>query len=252
MCKRNLMSFIIILLVLVGVCALCFDGFAQADKVQPYVSALEESKEGMSLWATIKGGGFIMVVLALLSILAVTIIVYNFMMLKLEQLAPKNFSEKAIKKLEEHNIPSTKKYCNQNDNVISRIILSGLEKKKRGALFTKEAMENTAKKEIGKLWQNISYLSDIATIAPLIGLLGTVLGMIQAFNVIAFDTAVVKPILLAGGVSKAMVTTAGGLFVAIPVMLFYSFFRARVQDISDVIETYSTDIIKIIEDLGDQ
>ena len=110
-------------------------------------------------------------------------------------------------------------------------------------------MENHTKKEIGGMWQNISYLADIATIAPLVGLLGTVLVMIQAFNVIAFQTAVVKPILLAGGVSKAMVTTAGGLIVAIPVMLFYAYFRGKVQDISNVVESYATDIIKFIEEL---
>ena len=108
-------------------------------------------------------------------------------------------------------------------------------------------MENCGRKEVATLWQNISYLADIATVAPMVGLLGTVLGMIQAFNVIAFQTAVVKPILLAGGVSKAMVTTAGGLIVAIPIMIFYAYFRGKVQEISSIVESYLTDIIKIVE-----
>jgi biopolymer transport protein ExbB len=81
----------------------------------------------------------------------------------------------------------------------------------------------------------------------LIGLLGTVIGMIRAFNAIAFQTAVVKPILLAGGVSQAMVTTAAGLIVAIPAMIFYAYFRGRVHDITNIVENYSTDIIKIVE-----
>ncbi len=248
---KNLKIVVLCGLVLLGALVLTSDSFSQVEKVQTYVSSLEESKEGMTLWATIKSGGFVMIVLGAMWILATTIVIYNFMMLKLNRLAPKDFSEKVIGKLEAGNESQALKICKENENVISTVVKAGLAKRKRGKVFAKEAMENTAKKEIGKLWQNISYLSDIATIAPLIGLLGTVLGMIQAFNVIAFQSAVVKPILLAGGVSKAMVTTAAGLIVAIPVMLFYSFFRARVQDISDVIETYSTDIIKIIEDLGD-
>ena len=71
--------------------------------------------------------------------------------------------------------------------------------------------------------------------------------MIQAFNVIAYQMAFAKPILLAQGVSKAMVTTAGGLLVAIPVLFFYSFFRARVQELTHVIEDYSNDILRIFE-----
>ena len=72
--------------------------------------------------------------------------------------------------------------------------------------------------------------------------------MIQAFNVIAFQTAVVKPILLAGGVSKAMVTTAGGLIIAIPALIFYSYFRGKVQTIANRVETYSTDLIKLVNE----
>ena len=137
----------------------------------------------------------------------------------------------------------------QNEkNMISTIILAGLDKKQKGPLLVRESIEVAARKEVGMLWQGISYLADVATVAPLIGLLGTVLGMIQAFNVIAFQTAVVKPILLAGGVSKAMVTTAGGLIVAIPAMLFYSYFKGKVQDISNAVESYTTDVIKVIEE----
>ena len=110
-------------------------------------------------------------------------------------------------------------------------------------------MDNVARKEMGVLWQRIGILSDIAAIAPMIGLLGTVVGMIQAFNTIAFQTAVVKPILLAGGIGKAMITTAGGLVVAIPAMLAYSYFRIKVQNIMHIVENYSADIIKLITDL---
>ncbi|MCA9399727.1 MAG: MotA/TolQ/ExbB proton channel family protein, partial [Candidatus Omnitrophica bacterium] len=179
------------------------------------------------------------------------IIVYNFLTLQVKKTAPADFTEDIIQKLEKKKIGPVKALCEPQKNIIAAIVLEGLDKKKRGVVFAREAMENCARKEIGTLWQSISYLSDIAAVAPLIGLLGTVLGMIQAFNVIAFQTAVVKPILLAGGVSKAMVTTAAGLVVAIPVMLFYSYFRGKVQDITSRVETYLSDLMKLVEEAGE-
>lgn len=187
-----------------------------------------------------------MLILAVLSIVATAIIIYSFMTLKVNNLSPKQFAEEAIQRLEKGSERAVKDMCRSEQNIVANIIMAGLDKKNKGPLFAREAMENCVRKEISKLWQNISYLADIAVVAPLIGLLGTVLGMIQAFNVIAFQAAVVKPILLAGGVSKAMVTTAGGLMVAIPAMILYAYFRTRVQEITNVVEGYSTDIIKII------
>ena len=222
---------------------------AQTDtKVESYVDSLEESKAGMTLWETIESGGVIMMILCGLSVVALAITVYLFVTVKVSNLVPREFTEKVIEQLEGGHEKTVKETCKGQSNAIVNIINAGFAKKKRGMLFAKEAMENQVKKEISNLWQSISYLADIAAVAPLIGLLGTVLGMIQAFNVIAFQSAVVKPILLAGGVSKAMVTTAGGLVVAIPVLLFYAYFRGKVQNIAHEIETYGTDIIKIFED----
>jgi len=241
-------------MVLAGViCAVAFTGicdgvFAQGSNgaLKPYIASMEQFQVGMSFWQMIKAGGSVMIVLIALSIVTVAIIVYIFITVTEKKLTPNDFSDGIIQKLDDGDEKAVKKMCTQEDNIISRIVSAGMAKKKRGALFAKEAMENCAKKEIGVLWQNISYLADIAAVAPLIGLLGTVVGMIQAFNVIAFQTAVVKPMLLAGGVSKAMVTTAAGLIVAIPTLLFYAYFRGRVQQISNIVENYSSDIIKLI------
>jgi len=225
--------------------------YSQGDaKVQKYVDSLEHSKEGMSLWDTIKSGGMTMVVLCALSIVTGALIVYLFIHLKMSKLVPRDFTEKLIEQLEGGHENTIRETCKNVSNPIVNIINAGLNKKKRGKLFAKEAMETQVKKEISDLWQSISYLADISTVAPLIGLFGTVMGMIQAFNVIAFQSTVVKPILLAGGISKAMVATAGGLLIAIPAMLFYSYFRGKVQGIAHEIETYGTDIIKIFEKSG--
>ncbi len=215
--------------------------------LKPYIDSFQQAKEGMTLWETIQTGGFVMVVLALLSMAGVSSIVYNFMTLKVSNFSPVDFTENVIKKLEGGQLEAVRSLCRQESNIIANIVMAGLEKKHRGVVFAREAMENCARKEINRLWQKISYLADISSVAPLIGLLGTVLGMIQAFNVIAFQSAVVKPMLLAGGISKAMITTAGGLIVAIPAMLFHSFFKGKILEISNTVETYSTDIMKIME-----
>lgn len=227
--------------------------FAQsssAEKIQPYIDTIDQAERGMTLWQMITGGGLVMVVLGALSLLALAIIVYEFMALKVSAMAPKKFCDELILKLEKGEFKAAKKQCGtaQPANIIARIAESGLDKIETRPLVSREAMENATRKEIGRLWQNLSYLSDISTIAPLLGLLGTVLGMIQAFSVIAVQSTGVKPILLAAGVSKAMITTAAGLIVAIPVMLFYSYFRGKVQEITSVIETYATDLIKITEE----
>src|SRR3989339_365651 len=180
--------------------------------LKPYINNVEEAKGGMTVFQMMKAGDLITM-------------------------------------LEEGEGKRAYALCQTQDNIVSNIVVAGLEKRDKGDVFAKEAIEAVARQEVGALWQNISYLADIATVAPLIGLLGTVLGMIQAFNVIAFQTAVVKPILLAGGVSKAMVTTAGGLIVAIPAMLFYSYFKGKVIEISNLVESYSTDITKLIQEL---
>jgi biopolymer transport protein ExbB len=218
-----------------------------AGDLKPYIESVEQAKEGMTLWQLIKSGGIIMIVLALLSIAATTLIIYDFGTLKAPRLCPKESTQKLIEKLELKQEQDARKICESEQNIITSITLAGLDNKKRGKVFAREAMENRTRREVGGLWQNISYLADIAAVSPLIGLLGTVMGMIQAFNVIAFQTAVVKPIVLAGGVSKAMVTTAGGLIIAIPVMLFYAYFRNKVRLIANLVENYSTDIIKTME-----
>jgi biopolymer transport protein ExbB len=91
------------------------------------------------------------------------------------------------------------------------------------------------------LWnQRISYLADVGTIAPMLGLLGTVLGMIKSFSVVASDIAASRPMMLADGVAEALVTTAAGLFIGIPAMAAYAFFRGRVQGMISDLEAAST------------
>jgi len=205
-------------------------------------------QETITLWQFIQAGGWAMMVLGALSVIALAIIVYDFMVIKMEQLIPVEFAEELVRKLEGYQLQEARSMCEKKSNIMAAIALTGLDRRSKGKVVMREAMENTAHKEVGKLWQNIAYLGDIAVIAPLLGLLGTVLGMIQAFNVISFAGSSLKPIMLVGGISKALVCTAAGLMIAIPCLCFYSYFRGKVQAISDTVEAYATDVMKLIEE----
>jgi len=242
----------ILFLFCVSFFSLALAGNDSTSGVKTYIKSVEETRQGMTLWQMFKAGGVVMIVLFLFSVGTVAVIVYNFLTLKIEELCPKLFAEKIIKKLEAGKEKAVLKICDDKQNVIAKITRTGLEKQSKGTRLVRESMESVVRAEIGNLWKNIGYLADIASISPLIGLLGTVLGMIRAFNAIAFQSAVVKPILIAGGVSQAMVTTAAGLIIAIPAMVFYTYFKGKVQDISNIVENYSTDIIKILEEKAEQ
>ena len=202
----------------------------------------------MTLWQTLKAGGGVMVVIGLISVVAVAIIIYDLMMLNVKKMAPRRLFDEVMRKLESRELAEAQSLCHKEKNtIISKIVLAGLERKNPMDSSAREAMENTARVELTNLWQNISYLSDIVAVAPLLGLLGTVLGMIQAFHAVPLQTASMKTTLLAAGISKAMVCTASGLIVAIPALVAYSYFRGQVQQVTNMIEIYSADIIKAIQ-----
>lgn len=205
-------------------------------------------QESTTLWQLLKSGGWSMLVLGAMSIVALALIVFDFMTLKPEVKVPQRFFEDLVERIESGDLKSAQQFCRRNDNILASIAIAGLDRTAKGRVIVREAMENAGRKEVSKLWQNISYLGDIATIAPLMGLLGTVLGMIQAFNVISYAGASLKPIMLVGGISKALVTTAAGLIIAVPVLSVYAYFRGIVQEISNRVEMYSTDIMKMIEE----
>jgi biopolymer transport protein ExbB len=207
-----------------------------------------QGDHGVTLWELLKAGGVAMLVLGLLSAAATAIIIYDFMTIKPELAVPQRFAEDLVQRLESRDDKGVRAMCIGKSNILATVALEGFERRARGKLIVREAMENAARREIGKLWQNISYLGDIATIAPLLGLLGTTLGMIQAFNVISYAGASLKPIMLVGGISKALITTAAGLIIAVPALSFYSYFRGKVQAISDQLERYSMDVMKLMEE----
>ena len=219
--------------------------YAQATNGMPPVG--DQMPTEMTLWQTLKAGGGVMVVIGFLSVAALAIIIYDFMTLNVNKLAPRRLYDEVMRDLDNKDYAAAQTACRKESNtIIAKIVLAGLDRRNPKDDSAGEAMENTARVELTNLWQNISYLSDIVAVAPLLGLLGTVLGMIQAFHAVPLQSASIKTTLLAAGISKAMVCTASGLIVAIPALIAYSYFRGQVQNVTNMIEIYSTDIIKTV------
>jgi biopolymer transport protein ExbB len=223
-----------------------------AEKVEKYIPNVTQQEEGMTLWQVISSGGEVMIVLALLSVAAFALVLYYFFTIKQDKLVPVEFLNKVNSMIQMGKFEEAKILCSNNDNLIAKIGLSGLEKRMQGSAVIEESVQDSGKRSVTSLWQKLSYLADIAAIAPMVGLLGTVLGMIQAFNVIAFQTGAVKPILLASGISKAMVTTAAGLIIAIPAMMFYSLFKGKLQSVTSQVEHIANELVQLLKVKGEK
>lgn len=213
--------------------------------LDPYVESVENAGQGMTLFQVIQAGGWVMLALGLLSMIMISLITFLFLRLNLSRLIPAASTEQVVDLIAKQQYPNAQTLCAGDDNLIFNIVSAGLEKE--NIEDCKETIELEARKTTTALWAPLNYLSDIAQIAPMLGLLGTVLGMIQAFNTIAFDSAAVKPILLAGGVSKAMVTSAGGLIIAIVATIFFTLLRTRVENITDTLEARTNQILNAFE-----
>ena len=198
----------------------------------------------MTLWAVIASGGVSIIVLGLVSIAAVASVIYHFKYVTFEKLVPRDFTENLMALLEKKEYDKAISVCRQQENMISAIALNGLKKMSRGKGAVEQAIQYEGKKRIEQLWQNLSYLGDIAVVAPMLGLLGTIFGMIDAFNF--FKAGTVHPGILTQGLAKAMINTAFGLIIAVPALVFYSYFRGRVSAITTAAETTSSEIIQTV------
>jgi biopolymer transport protein ExbB len=220
------------------------NAFAAQAAAPPITEAL--AAKGTSLWQLIQAGGVTMIFLGILSTAAVASIIYHFRQVTPEKLTPRDFSETLLYLLEKKEHQKAATLCKEQTNITAQIVSKGLAALPKGRSVVEEAIQYEGKAKIEKLWRNLSYLGDIAVVAPMLGLLGTVLGMIDAFNYQAFKAGIIKPVLLAQGLAKAMITTAFGLIIAVPILVFYSYFRGRIGMIASNAERSSTEVLRLL------
>ncbi len=188
----------------------------------------------------IETGGWTMYVIIALSALTTFFVLLFLFTLRANALFPKSFIREAEDAAEEGDIEALQALCEENDSAAARIIGAAAEQmageQRADYMIVRDGIEDEGGRQAGHLWQRIQYLLDIAVVAPMVGLLGTVLGMLESFSGLKMEVGAVKPVELAQGVSKALVTTASGLTVGIAAMILYAIFRGRVNKLISELE----------------
>lgn len=202
----------------------------------------------MNLFSIFLKGGFIMYPILLCSIIALTVIIDRYIVLRKAKINVPAFMVRIRGLIKKRDISGAVSYCMEEKSPVANIIRKGLKKYKLGHERVKEAIENAGKQEISKLEKGLPVLASIAGIAPLLGFLGTVTGMIQAFMTIEDLQGAANPSDLAGGIWEALVTTAFGLIVGIPALAFYNYFLGAVKKLVGDMEAVANDVVDIIQD----
>lgn len=203
----------------------------------PVTAGPEEKEEDVrTLLDTIMDGGIVGLLIILLSMVSLGFIVEHFITIRKATLMPEPVMEELDDLIRQGQIDQAIEACQSHDSqsLVSQVILAGLERYKGsefGFAEYKAACEEAGEDQTGRLYRKTEVLGLIGSIAPMLGLTGTVLGMIRAFNMIAIKGGMAKPDELAGGIGQALVTTLLGLVVAIPTMVAFSFFRNKIDSL---------------------
>jgi biopolymer transport protein ExbB len=185
---------------------------------------------------TLKDGGLTGLLIGLLSVIAVGFMIEHTITIRRQTLMPDSIAEELETLIHAGQIDEAIEFCRdpQQESLLADVVLAGLQRYRSsefGFAEYKAAVEEEGENQTGRLYRKTEVLGVIGAIAPMLGLYGTVLGMIEAFNQIASTGGAARPDELAGGISKALVTTLMGLFVAIPAMIAFSFFRNKIDSI---------------------
>ena len=161
---------------------------------------------------------------------------------------PDGFKDQIRNMVLDGNVDGARMLCAQTDTPVARMIEKGISRIGSPLKNIEASIENTGKIEVYRLEKNLSMLATISGAAPMIGFLGTVTGMIQAFIAIAQEEGAVSPKLLSSGIYEAMITTAAGLFVGILAYLGYNYLVSRVQKLVHKIEYSSIDFVDLLQE----
>ena len=198
-----------------------------------------------SLLSVVASAGWILIPLAIASVVAVTLIIYCFFTLTVRSITTPELLERMEPFFENEDLEGLASYVSERGQATARLVDRVLLFLERHPDATPEAINAVAEAEGNRiaalLNQRVLYIMDVGVLAPLLGLMGTVVGILTSFGHIADSNASsMRTMMLAGGVSQALVSTAGGLVVGIIAMSFFSYFRGRVQHLISILESEGT------------
>ena len=203
----------------------------------------------MSIFSIVLKGGWILVPIFIASVIAVAIIIDRYFIIRKSKLNVPSFMVKIRSYLKKRDIAGAIDFCMEDKSPSANIIKKGLKKYNLGHERVKEAIENAGKQEINKLEKGLNILATISGVAPLLGFLGTVTGMISAFMRIEDLQGAANPSDLAGGIWEALLTTAFGLAVGIIAFTFYNYLVASINKLVLDMEVISNDVVDILEEV---
>ncbi len=224
------------------------EGVAQAaQEVAEIAEGMEvPATKSMSFWTLFTSGGWLMWVLLLLGALAIFLFVERFVAIRKASKMNLNFMKRIRDKISEGNISGALDSCRRTNSPIARMVEKGIERIGRPMPEIQNAIENQANLEVSRLGAGLPYLAMISGGAPMIGFLGTVIGLVQAFMAMEGMGGTVDISVLAGGMYVAMLTTVGGLVVGIPAYFGYNYLVARIDRLIFQMEANSIAFMDIL------
>ncbi|MBQ8062283.1 MAG: MotA/TolQ/ExbB proton channel family protein [Bacteroidales bacterium] len=223
-----------------------------ARATEPAVQAApQQVEQSFSLIQMAAKGGWLMIVLAILSVIAIYIFGKKWWMIHKAQQVDKNFMRDIRDYIHEGKVKSALSLCEKYDSPVARLVEKGIERIGRPLTDIQTAVENMGNVEIARLEKGLPTLATIAGGAPMIGFLGTVLGMVQAFFNMANAGNNIDITLLSSGIYTAMITTVGGLIVGILAYFGYNYLTAQISDLMFKMETTTIDFMDLLHEPAD-
>lgn len=197
------------------------------------------------MWELIKAGGWLMLPILLASTLALAISLERAWSLRTAKVAPPDLLARVWKWIKANQLDAAKLRELRADSPLGEILAAGLLNSKHGREIMKESIEEAASHVVHEMEKYLTLLGTVAVISPLLGLLGTVVGIIEAFMAVT-SSGLGDPTMLASGISKALITTAGGIAVAIPAMVMHRYFMRHITSITVEMEQQAIKLVDIV------
>ena len=197
------------------------------------------------MFEMVQAGGWLMLPILLCSVIALAIVGERFWSLQQKRINPATLVSQVWQWYKSDNLTDQNIEALANTSPLGRVLAAGLVNRHHPREIMKESIEDTGRQVVVELERYLNTLGTIASITPLLGLLGTVIGMIKVFAAIT-SHGVGNPSVLAGGISEALITTAAGLSVAIPSLIFYRYFRGKVDELVIKMEEEALKIVDVM------
>ncbi|MBD5187034.1 MAG: MotA/TolQ/ExbB proton channel family protein [Bacteroidales bacterium] len=202
----------------------------------------------LSLWSLVMDGGYIMIPIALLLVVSIYILIERSLAISKAQKEDPSFMKKIRDYIHEGDLESAENLCRKTDTPYSRLILKGVTRIGRPMNDLLVAIENTGNIEVARLGKGLTWLSTTAAGAPMLGFLGTVTGMIEAFFSLEKAGTGANITVLAGGIYQALVTTVAGLVVGIVALFAYNYLVSRVNRVMNNLERKSMEFMDLLNE----